>query len=91
MNGRHGARRTASLQWGRSGGQLLLTDVGTILGTCLSGAGIAQIKAIGIPEFLQSGRLVDLFPDWPTSGFRCMPSILRVICRPPRFAPSSSS
>jgi len=46
-------------------GRLLLTDVGTILGACLSGVGIAQIKAIGIQDFLDSGELVDLFPDWP--------------------------
>src|SRR5258705_745924 len=29
-------------------GRLLLTDVGTILGTCVAGVGIAQIKALGI-------------------------------------------
>jgi len=28
-------------------GRLLLTDVGTILGTCLAGVGVAQIKALG--------------------------------------------
>ena len=50
-------------------GRLLLTDVGTILTTCLSGAGIAQIKAIGIQELLDSGQLVDLFPDWPDERF----------------------
>ncbi len=50
-------------------GRLLLTDVGTILGTCLSGAGIAQIKAIGIQELLEAGELVDLFPDWPDERF----------------------
>jgi len=46
-------------------GRLLLTDVGTILGTCLSGVGIAQIKAVGIQELLETGELVDLFPGWP--------------------------
>ncbi|HEY0802802.1 MAG TPA: LysR family transcriptional regulator [Steroidobacteraceae bacterium] len=50
-------------------GRLLLSDPGTILGACLSGAGIAQIKALGIQEFLDDGQLVDLFPDWPDKKF----------------------
>jgi DNA-binding transcriptional LysR family regulator len=50
-------------------GRLLLTDVGTILGTCLSGVGVAQIKALGIQELLDDGHLVDLFPDWPDERF----------------------
>ena len=50
-------------------GQLLLTDVGTILGTCLSGVGVAQIKALGIQELLDDGQLIDLFPDWPDERF----------------------
>jgi DNA-binding transcriptional LysR family regulator len=50
-------------------GRLLLTDVGTILGACLSGAGIAQIKAIGIQDLLDTGQLVDLFPDWADERF----------------------
>jgi DNA-binding transcriptional LysR family regulator len=50
-------------------GRLLLTDVGTILGTCLAGVGIAQIKALGIQELLDGGKLIDLFPDWPDGRF----------------------
>jgi DNA-binding transcriptional LysR family regulator len=50
-------------------GRLLLTDVGTILGTCLAGVGVAQIKALGIRELLDDGKLVDLFPDWPDQRF----------------------
>src|SRR6266550_2860269 len=50
-------------------GRLLLTEVGTILGTCLSGVGVAQIKALGIQDLLDDGRLVDLFPDWPDERF----------------------
>jgi DNA-binding transcriptional LysR family regulator len=46
-------------------GRLMLTEVGTILGTCLAGVGVAQIKALGIQEQLDRGQLVDLFPDWP--------------------------
>jgi len=50
-------------------GRLLLTDVGTILATCLAGLGVAQIKALGIRELLDGGQLVDLFPDWPDERF----------------------
>lgn len=50
-------------------GRLLVNEVGTILTTCLSGAGIAQIKAIGIQKQLDNGELVDLFPDWPDERF----------------------
>jgi DNA-binding transcriptional LysR family regulator len=50
-------------------GRLLLSEPGTILGTCLSGVGIAQIKALGIQELLDHGRLIDLFPDWPDKKF----------------------
>jgi DNA-binding transcriptional LysR family regulator len=38
--------------------------VGSILATCLSGVGVAQIKEIGIREQLARGELVDLFPSW---------------------------
>jgi len=50
-------------------GGLLLTDPGTILGTCLSGVGVAQIKALGIQELLDDGQLIDLLPDWPDERF----------------------
>jgi DNA-binding transcriptional LysR family regulator len=50
-------------------GRLLLTEVGTILGSCLSGIGVAQIKALGIQELLAAGKLIDLFPDWPDERF----------------------
>jgi len=50
-------------------GRLLLTDVGTILGTCLAGVGVAQIKALGIQQLLDDGKLIDLFPDWPDGRF----------------------
>ena len=53
----------------QTAGRLLLTDVGTILGTCLSGVGVAQIKALGIQELLDDGQLIDLFPDWPDKRF----------------------
>ncbi len=51
------------------GGRLVLSDVGTMLEACLAGAGIAQVLALGIADFLASGRLIDLFPDWPDETF----------------------
>ncbi len=50
-------------------GRILVTEVGTILSTCLSGVGVAQIKAIGIQELVDAGKLIDLFPDWPDEMF----------------------
>ncbi|WP_198086865.1 LysR family transcriptional regulator [Variovorax sp. E3] len=50
-------------------GRLLLTDSGTLLATTLAGVGVAQIKAVGIQPQLDSGELVDLFPDWPDERF----------------------
>ena len=53
----------------RTSGRLLLTDVGTMLGACQSGLGIAQVMALSVRERLAQGRLVDLFPDWPDETF----------------------
>jgi len=50
-------------------GRLLLSEPGTILGTCLAGVGVAQIKALGIQQLLDDGELIDLFPDWPDKRF----------------------
>lgn len=48
-----------------AGGPLLLTDVSTMINSCLAGAGIAQLMALGIQPLLESKALVELFPDWP--------------------------
>jgi DNA-binding transcriptional LysR family regulator len=50
-------------------GRLLLTDVRTMLGACLAGAGVAQVLALGVQEHLNQGTLVELFPDWPDETF----------------------
>ncbi|MET0791397.1 MAG: LysR family transcriptional regulator [Polyangiaceae bacterium] len=52
-----------------SSGRLLVTEVGTILGSCLAGIGIGQIKALGIQEQLDKGQLIDLFPNYPDERF----------------------
>lgn len=50
-------------------GRLTVTDSGTKLGACLAGFGIAQVIDLGVGEHLQSGALIDLFPDWPDERF----------------------
>ncbi|TCR90809.1 LysR family transcriptional regulator [Rhizobium sp. BK376] len=49
--------------------RILVNDAGTTLATCLAGLGIAQVFLIGLREYLDSGQLVDLFPDWPDELF----------------------
>ena len=53
----------------KTSGHLLLTDVGTMLGACIAGVGIAQVMALGIQDLLDRGQLVELFPDWPNEKF----------------------
>jgi DNA-binding transcriptional LysR family regulator len=49
--------------------RLMVSDVGAMLGACEAGAGIAQIMELGSNEIVDSGRLVELFPDWPGELF----------------------
>jgi DNA-binding transcriptional LysR family regulator len=50
-------------------GRLMVTDVGTMLGSCVAGTGVAQVMALGVKELLDRGQLVELFPDWPGETF----------------------
>ncbi len=50
-------------------GRLILNDSGTMLLACSSGAGIAQILALGTQDVLKQGQLVEIFPDWPDERF----------------------
>jgi DNA-binding transcriptional LysR family regulator len=50
-------------------GRLTVTDSGTKLGACLAGFGIAQVIDLGLDQHLESGALVDLFPDWSDERF----------------------
>ncbi|QEX17970.1 transcriptional regulator [Hypericibacter terrae] len=59
-------RRTETI---KTAGRLMVTEVGTLLGACLAGVGIARIKAIGIRDLLEKGRLVELLPDWSGQVF----------------------
>ena len=50
-------------------GQLTLTDIDTMVGACLAGAGIAQVLALGVEPLLANGALIELFPEWPGETF----------------------
>jgi DNA-binding transcriptional LysR family regulator len=50
-------------------GRLTLTDVDTMVGACLAGAGIAQVLALGVEHLLADGDLIELFPEWPGETF----------------------
>ncbi len=50
-------------------GRLTVNDVGTMHSVCMAGHGVAQIMALGAEDLLASGRLIDLFPDWPDEQF----------------------
>jgi len=50
-------------------GNLTVADAGTKLGACLAGYGIAQIIDIGLDDYIKTGQLINLFPDWPDERF----------------------
>ncbi|RXZ38063.1 LysR family transcriptional regulator [Oxalobacteraceae bacterium CAVE-383] len=50
-------------------GQLTMTDVDTMLNACLAGAGIAQMLALGVTHHIESGALIELFPDQSDEKF----------------------
>jgi DNA-binding transcriptional LysR family regulator len=49
--------------------RLMVSDVGAMLSACEAGVGIAQIMQLGSKQILDSGGLVELFPDWPGELF----------------------
>jgi DNA-binding transcriptional LysR family regulator len=50
-------------------GRLTVNNVGTMLGACVAGHGIAQILALGTEDLLNRGKLVELFPNWSGERF----------------------
>jgi DNA-binding transcriptional LysR family regulator len=50
-------------------GRLTLTDVDTMVGACVAGAGIAQVLALGVEHLIADGDLIELFPEWPGETF----------------------
>lgn len=53
----------------RQPARLMVSDVETMIGACCEGAGIAQVMQLGSRNFVASGRLVEIFPDWPDETF----------------------
>ena len=49
--------------------RLMVSDVATMLGACVFGVGIAQVMALGTGHLIETGALIDLFPDWPDETF----------------------
>jgi len=62
-------RRGRKIESVKPAGRLVVTEVGTLLGACLAGVGIARVKAIGVRDLLEKGPLVDLLPDWSGEAF----------------------
>lgn len=62
----HSKRKHVSI---RTQGQLTVNDVGTMLSVALAGYGVAQVMALGTEALLETGRLIELFPDWPDEHF----------------------
>ncbi|MCB8879345.1 LysR family transcriptional regulator [Acidisoma cellulosilytica] len=50
-------------------GRLILDDATTSVSACLAGLGIAQPMVLGMAPLLESGRLIELFPDWNGEHF----------------------
>lgn len=50
-------------------GRLILDDATTAVSACLAGLGIAQPMVLGLTPLLESGRLIDLFPEWNEERF----------------------
>jgi DNA-binding transcriptional LysR family regulator len=49
--------------------RLMVSDVGAMLSACQASVGIAQIMQLGSKHIVDSGTLVELFPDWPGELF----------------------
>lgn len=53
----------------KTSGRLVVNDGGTMHSACLAGYGMAQVMAVATAPLLASGKLVELFPDWPDERF----------------------
>lgn len=50
-------------------GRLTVNDPSALFDACLAGTGIAQMLLMGAERLIESGQLVNLFPDWPDERF----------------------
>jgi len=53
----------------KTSGRLLVTEAGTMLGACLAGVGIARIKASGLRDLIDKGRLIELLSNYAGETF----------------------
>lgn len=44
--------------------RLILSDGNSLVTECLSGSGVAQVTENTVRDLLDTGKLIDLFPDW---------------------------
>lgn len=40
-----------------------------MLQACLAGCGVAQVMSLGVEHLIESGLLIELFPDWLGATF----------------------
>lgn len=50
-------------------GRLTVNDPSALFEACLAGSGIAQMLLLGAERLIETGQLVNLFPDWPDEHF----------------------
>jgi len=50
-------------------GRLVVNDAGTLYSVCEHGHAVAQMLDLGLAPALESGALIELFPDWPDERF----------------------
>jgi DNA-binding transcriptional LysR family regulator len=62
-------RRAGETRPVNTSGRLTLADVDTMIAACVAGAGIAQVLALSVEALVETGTLIELFPDWPGETF----------------------
>lgn len=50
-------------------GHLTTTDADLMVQACVRGAGIAQVLALNVDHLIRSGKLIELFPEWPDETY----------------------
>ena len=61
--------RGEEVQGVATSGPLTFSDPKTMLDECVAGSGVAQVIGWGVAQLLDSGQLVDLFPEWHGERF----------------------
>ena len=55
--------------WQPLRGRLIVNDALTQLEACIAGLGVAQVFPLGLESMLESGKLINLFPEWSDELF----------------------